>query len=30
MHENRTTFPKRKAEMYQQLTELPKNTKQFQ
>jgi len=27
MHENRTTFPKRKAEMYQQLTELPKKYK---
>jgi len=24
MHENRTTYPKRKMEMYQQLLELPK------
>ncbi len=24
MHENRTTYPKRKTEMYQQLAELPK------
>jgi len=27
MHENRTTYPKRKAQMYQQLTELPKKYK---
>jgi large subunit ribosomal protein L10 len=27
MHENRTTFPKRKTEMYQQLIELPKKYK---
>ena len=27
MHENRTTYPKRKAQMYQQLQELPKKYK---
>ena len=27
MHENRTTYPKRKTQMYQQLTELPKKYK---
>lgn len=27
MHENRTVYPKRKAQMYQQLTELPKKYK---
>jgi large subunit ribosomal protein L10 len=27
MHENRTTYPKRKTEMYQQLLELPKKYK---
>ena len=27
MHENRTTYPKRKTEMYQQLAELPKKYK---
>ena len=27
MHENRTTFPKRKAQMYQQLQEIPKKYK---
>ena len=27
MHENRTAYPKRKAQMYQQLTELPKKYK---
>ena len=27
MHENRTSYPKRKAQMYQQLLELPKKYK---
>ena len=27
MHENRTTYPKRKTQMYQQLQELPKKYK---
>ncbi len=27
MHENRTSYPKRKAQMYQQLQELPKKYK---
>ena len=27
MHENRTTYPKRKAQMYQQLLEIPKKYK---
>ena len=27
MHENRTTYPKKKAQMYQQLQELPKKYK---
>ncbi len=27
MHENRTTYPKRKAQMFQQLQELPKKYK---
>ena len=27
MHENRTTYPKRKTEMYQKLVELPKKYK---
>jgi len=27
MHENRTTYPKRKTEMYQQILELPKKYK---
>lgn len=30
MHENRTTYPKRKTVMFQQLQELPKNTKSWQ